>query len=796
MKKTGIIIATLLATASIASADIVGKAVTVHSKIISMTSDQLMARERVYGPKLPIRKLKDYETEHEYDRSHLRQNPSSPASATWPPMLNDAPIRTNNGGKNNGPPLFSVPVNFGGPTLGESGFVPPDSDGDVSLSSVIVAANGRIKSYDRLGNLGTLNLDTSVFFSSLTPVGGTSDPRVVFDRLSNRWYVEILDLAGTNNRLLLAVSDTEAITGSTVWKFFAFAQNIGAGPSGFADYATLGVDANGVYIGTNRFNGSFQNCDLFAIDKASLLLAVPVLTVTPFHSVIAGTGTGMFTPWPCSNDDPTATVAFVVGVDNAIFGSLDYRRISFAAGVFSLSANTALTVPATSVPFQMPISTGAASTGSIDSLDDRLFYARVCRNRLTGAVTVHTAHGISTDAAGVSGAGNSRSSARWYNIGNVFSGAATLTASGTVVDGTGAGFKYCTIPSTAMNGQGHQFVGFTLGNTSNSPGVGGAYRLSSDPLVTAPTGIQAGVNFYNVQSGTPTGKRWGDYSFTMVDPRDMMSIWSFQEYCNANNSWQVRAIKVLAPAPTVTSLTPNNGTQGQTMNVVVAGTGIFDPDVTYPDHLAFSFGANITVNTVTWNSATQATVNITIGGAAATGSRTITLTNPDAQTATSAFTVNLGVKTVSGTISIQGYVGPNVLTPANFVFEIRDAGTNAFIENPGSVTYSLGAFTFTTNQPAGSYKLRIRGVNRFLASSQPITLTASGATGLAYSLTNGDASADNIVGVADFNLLRAAWGGVAPSAPYSEAADFNGDGIVGVADFNIMRASWGAIGDN
>ena len=92
--------------------------------------------------------------------------------------------------------------------------------------------------------------------------------------------------------------------------------------------------------------------------------------------------------------------------------------------------------------------------------------------------------------------------------------------------------------------------------------------------------------------------------------------------------------------------------------------------------------------------------------------------------------------------------------------------------------------------------MRIRGVNRFLASSQTITLSASGASGLSYSLTNGDASADNIVGVADFNLLRAAWGGVAPSAPYSEAADFNGDGIVGVADFNIMRASWGAIGDN
>jgi hypothetical protein len=314
-------------------------------------------------------------------------------------------------------------------------------------------------------------------------------------------------------------------------------------------------------------------------------------------------------------------------------------------------------------------------------------------------------------------------------------------------------------------------------------------------LVTAPTLVTPGVNYYNLQSGTPTGKRWGDYSFTVVDPRDMMSIWSFQEYCNANNSWQVRAIKVLAPAPTVTTLTPNNGTQGQTLNVVVTGTGIFDPDASYPDHLAFNFGANITVNSVTWNSATQATVNVTVGASAATGARSITLTNPDGQTANGTFTVNLGLKTVSGSMSLFGYTGP--ITGLQFIYEIRDSGTNALIETQTLTGLGAGnTFSFNTSQPAGSYKLRIRGINRFLASSLPMTLNSTGATGLTYSLLNGDASADNIVGVADFNLLRAAWGGIAPGAPYSEAADFNGDGIIGTNDFNIMRANWGMIGDN
>lgn len=792
MRKFGIIAIAVFAAANVSFGQVVGKAITVKSKPIVETTAQIMRRERLEGPKLPIRKIKDTETENEVERDDLPQNPNSPSSPTWPLMANDAPIRQG-GGKTSGPPLFSVPVNFGGPGLGESGFVPPDSDGDVSLSSVLVLANGRMKSYDRLGNLGSINTTTDNFFASVRG-SGTSDPRVVFDRLTQRWFVAIIDVTNTNNRICLAISSGEAITASTTWTFFQFAQNIGNGTSGFADYETLGVDANGVYIGTNRFNGSFANCDLFAIKKSDLLLASPVLTVTPFRNLISGS-TGMFTPWPCSSDDPLATVAFVIGVDAGVFGQLDYRRITFASGTFSISANATLTVPTTANPLRMPISTSATTTGSIDSLDDRLFYARICRNRLTGGVTVQTAHNIRMNSTGTGSGSGDRTGARWYTIGNVFSGTATLDQSGTVVDGAASGFRYCTIPSVAMNGQGHQFLGFSMGNTANSPGVGGAYRLSSDPLVTAPTLITAGVNYYNVQSSTPNGKRWGDYSFTMVDPRDMMSIWSFQEYCNANNSWQVRAIKVLAPAPTVGGFSPSSVSQGQTANVVVTGTGIFDPDPTYPDHLAFNFGANVTINSVTWNSATQATVNISVGASAATGARTVTLTNPDGQSATGSITITPGLKNISGALSLTGFTGS--VTGLQFIYELRDASTNALIETQTITGLGAGnTFSFTTAQAAGTYKLRIKGVNRFLASSLPVTLTSSGASGLTYTLANGDCDGNNIVGTPDFNILRAAWGAVPSSSNWNEAADLNGDGVIGTLDFNILRGNWGGIGDS
>src|SRR4029077_19848086 len=83
-----------------------------------------------------------------------------------------------------------------------------------------------------------------------------------------------------------------------------------------------------------------------------------------------------------------------------------------------------------------------------------------------------------------------------------------------------------------------------------------------------------------------------------------------------------------APPPTVSSVNPNSGTQGQNLPSVVITGGSFQSGATC------SFGAGITVNSCTFNSATQLTANITIGSTAATGTRNVSVTNPDTQTGT------------------------------------------------------------------------------------------------------------------------------------------------------------------
>jgi fibronectin type 3 domain-containing protein len=83
-----------------------------------------------------------------------------------------------------------------------------------------------------------------------------------------------------------------------------------------------------------------------------------------------------------------------------------------------------------------------------------------------------------------------------------------------------------------------------------------------------------------------------------------------------------------APPPSVSSVNPTSGAQGQNLSsVLISGSG-------FQNGATCSFGAGITVNSCTFNSATQLTANITISPTAALGSRNVTVTNPDGQSNT------------------------------------------------------------------------------------------------------------------------------------------------------------------
>jgi hypothetical protein len=98
------------------------------------------------------------------------------------------------------------------------------------------------------------------------------------------------------------------------------------------------------------------------------------------------------------------------------------------------------------------------------------------------------------------------------------------------------------------------------------------------------------------------------------------------------------------PGPTVESTSPGSGDQGGAQNVIVKGTNFAGSST-----VSLS-GSGVTINSTTFESATQIKLNVTVATSASTGARTVTVTNTDAGAGSlaSGFTVN-GTPTIEST---------------------------------------------------------------------------------------------------------------------------------------------------
>ncbi len=545
-------------------------------------------------------------------------------------------------------------VSFLAMTLGEALAIPPDTMGSVGPDRILVHTNGRVRLFDKTGApapAGTpLNVTANAFWASVRDGKGVSDPHVEYDRLSQRWFLTIINVPRDGsgnpfgpNRVLVAVSDGPTITDGTSFTFFEF--QVDGPPPGtdanrFGDYPTLGVDANAVYIGINMFDQaatSFQNTTAFVIDKADLLAST--LTVTAFRNLIDTTLDGPYTPQAVHNQDPGATEGYLIGVDLGSFAELDLLRVTDPGGTPAL-VQVDVPVPATSFPmFGVP----QPSPGPLlDDIDDRLFAAMIARNP-AGQVRLWTAHNIEVNTSGNASSVGNRDGSRWYEIGTL-TGTPTVVQSGTLFDSAVSEPHSYWMPSIAANGQGHAVIGASRAGANGTTGFARAAvaeRLASDPAGTlsAPLDVQPSTFLYDV--GTQNPRRWGDYSQTVIDPNDNMTFWTFQEYTNATNSWGVRVIELKAPPPaTPSSASPRNLTAGTSVPVditgsVLDGSAFFDPGPDtggpgFANRLEASVDGGVVVNDVTFADPTHITLDLDT--ASADGSiKTLTVVNPDGQ---------------------------------------------------------------------------------------------------------------------------------------------------------------------
>jgi hypothetical protein len=148
---------------------------------------------------------------------------------------------------------------------------------------------------------------------------------------------------------------------------------------------------------------------------------------------------------------------------------------------------------------------------------------------------------------------------------------------------------------------------------------------------------------------------------------------------------------------------------------------------------------------------------------------------------------------------VSGHVtlGDWAVSPAGVTvnIEVRTPNTLTVLESHAVVLDANGNYSFNTALPAGTYDVAAKASHWLRQTLQDVEFGFSGASGVDFSLINGDCNNSNAVTLADFARLRAAYGSTPEDANWDTESDLNGDLVVDDLDYNILVAHFGLSGD-
>lgn len=647
--------------------------VTFHSgencigeEAVRVTTGELMRLSKEFKKKLGKKHIRGKRilrfNRIDKNRTFLTQNPESPEISRYP-IVKEKKKKNNRSRKSKkvkkGRMQTRAPQRNGfigrsflGGTLNDSGSFPPDTMGAVGPEQFIVCINGLIRSFDKATGLedDVLDIDPNDFFFPANTVRDAFDPRIRYDRFSQRWFmITINAVENPSNRIMFAVSDGPVITSNTNWDFFSINALTGI----FYDYPTLGIDKHALYIGGKTFGDtsrsgesetrdSFaQREDVYVVKKSSLTSGGPI-QFTRFGDLLnVRLRVGPHVTQGVDNFDDDATEGYFIAVDNFFFGRLVFYRVSNPGGTPSISDPIAITIPSTQFPIAVRhLGNNNGRNGRLDSIDDRLMCAHVRNKKLW---TVHQV-GVNNKGVSSSNVTLTRNGCRWYQF-DVTPTTPVLIQSRTKYHKTSTNLesaKNYWMPSIMTSGQGHMAVGCSTAGTNRYADATTFGRLREDNLGThrAAKRITKTIYAYNPPGDSGNfrygGRRWGDYSYTSVDPTDDMTMWTIQEYCWRRNKWGVRVAKLKAPRPARPYLAvPFEILQGlSSVDVLIKGRKenrgreFYDPGPGFEKRMRAKVGGGVVVNSVTYVSPTSVMLNISTVNATP-GTKFVKIYNPD-----------------------------------------------------------------------------------------------------------------------------------------------------------------------
>jgi len=434
--------------------------------------------------------------------------------------------------------VLQVGQNFTSATYStDSAALPPDASLGVSSNHIVEFINGRYSVFSKT-NSTKLQTKTDLSFwasAGITniPVLGVTDPRVVFDSASQRWFASMVDIPSSeiSNRFLLAVS-TNADPTST-WKAVGFTADPVNGF--FADFPTMGIDANGVYLAGDMSDAIGNNTGsvLVSIPKSALLANPPSAAGRTSFGVLSYNNYGVILQ-PVITIGAATSPEVVCSVGDLGYDGLSHSTLLGATiqnagspGGASLTIATTIPVPQYSIP-PLPAQPGA------ENIDDG-------DTRFSGVIfrvgnTIYATH--STDV-------NNRAAIQWFKIDALTLG---LIETGLITDPV----RDLYYPAIAADTNGTVIIVF---NASGPTNFVSAYAVLGERI----NGALSFGNFVLLKSGVAayrtnsTVTRWGDYSALTPDPSNPGHYWALTMFPSSSTGWSTQ-ISELITTPVLLSI--------------------------------------------------------------------------------------------------------------------------------------------------------------------------------------------------------------------------------------------------
>jgi hypothetical protein len=490
--------------------------------------NEAFAREREERQVKPLRSPKERQpVANEVDASQVLNSAASATMSTVSPSP-AAPVAAP-------PPV--APLTFpGGSDNGTT--IPPDTAGAVGPNHVLNALNNNVWTFDRTGLQASPTISLNAFWSGLGIQGHTFDPRAVFDPYGRRFiFVTMADAESPTSSLLVAASQTDDPTQG--WASHAIPVDDASQGQVWFDFPSVGFTADKITIQINLFTrnaNQFAGSTIYAIDKRSLYDPPHQASVQRFTLQSQGA-----THVPVLTYDPAFADQFVIARWSGNIqgqGYLVCYKISgnVATGQATLSRIGFLTAPQTWDSFPPgDIGPQLAIPQLLSVGDDRILGTCYRDGKL------YCCHAVMLPSGGPT-----RSAIQWWEIDTA---SWTVLNVGRIEDPAGAVF-YAS-PSMAINGQGDLVIGHAQFSSNVHPSGAFTLRRAGGP-VQPPQIFAPGLNSYNKTFGGPTN-RWGDYSFTQVDPNDI-DFWTVQEFADATaDTWATMWTQIVIPPAQVAS---------------------------------------------------------------------------------------------------------------------------------------------------------------------------------------------------------------------------------------------------